>query len=108
MLRQFDSHGTNSGKCFVIGGAGEGVGECLRRQGTYGLVEVRAEDSTGAQRDALWESGALWEGADDASQAAGLVQAAGRGDVSGPGLLHHPGPRRGRDVPGTASSPERR
>lgn len=48
-----------------------------------------------------------WEGADDMSQAAGLVQAVGRGDVSGPGLLHHHGPRRGRDMPGTGSSPER-
>lgn len=49
-----------------------------------------------------------WEGADDMSQAAGLVQAMGRGDVSGPGLLHHRVPRRGRDMPGTVSSPERR
>lgn len=60
MLSQSDTHSTNSSKCFIIGGTGEGGGECFRLKGTYGLVQVRAKDSTrGPERSALGVWGGL-------------------------------------------------
>lgn len=65
MLIQSDTLAQTLVNVLLLEAQGRGVGECFRRKGTYGLVQVRAKDSTwGPERSAL----GVWGGLGGASR----------------------------------------